>query len=161
MASFDVVSKINMAEVDNALNQTRKELDTRYDFKGTQTTLEKTDEGIVLKANSDGRVRAALEVLQGKLVKRAVPLKNARPGEVQPAGGGLSRLVVKLVQGIEMESAKRMAQSVKDTKLKVQASIQGDTVRVTGKIRDDLQSVMQMLRGADWGVEVQFTNFRD
>lgn len=163
MPSFDVVSEIDLQEVDNALHQARKEIEQRYDFKGTHTSVEKTDDGLVLKANSEGRVQAALDVLQGKLVKRGVSLRSVKPGPVAAAGGGLFRQVLALQQGIPQDKAREIIKFIKDTKMKVQGSIQGDAVRVTGKSRDELQACIQAIRGRAeaLGLELQFVNFRD
>ena len=161
MASFDVVSKVAMHEVDNALQQAQKEVGTRFDFRDTHTTIERTDEGIMLRANSEGRVEAAYGVLQEKLVRRKVSLKALDPQKMEPAAGGTYRQLVKLSQGINKDKAKYVVKFLKDTKLKVQAAIQGDTVRVTGKKRDDLQECIAALRGHDFGIELQYENFRD
>ncbi|MBI5514454.1 MAG: YajQ family cyclic di-GMP-binding protein [Deltaproteobacteria bacterium] len=161
MATFDVVSKINSAEVDNAVLQSQKELGTRYDFRDTGTSLERTADGLVLVSNSEGRLEAALEVLQGKLLKRGISLKCVDPQKPQPAARGTFRQLVKLKEGIDRDNARKVLELVKGSKLKVQASIHEDTVRVTGKNKDDLQAVMKLLRGEDFPIELQFTNFRD
>jgi cyclic-di-GMP-binding protein len=161
MPSFDVVSKVPWVEVDNALNQTKKEIAQRYDFKDTNTSLEKNDEGIVIVANSEGRVEAALDVLKGKFVKRSVSLKHIDPQKVQPAGGSTQRQVVKIKEGIDKDNARKIIDAIKAAKLKVQAAIHDDTVRVTGKNRDDLQATIKLLRGGDWPVELQYVNFRE
>jgi hypothetical protein len=161
MPSFDVVSKVPWAEVDNALNQTKKEIAQRYDFKDTNTSIEKNDEGIVIVANSEGRVEAALDVLKGKFVKRSVSLKHVDPQNVQPAGGNTQRQVVKIKEGIDKDNARKIIETIKGSKLKVQAAIHDDTVRVTGKHRDDLQAVIKLLRGTDFPVELQYQNFRE
>jgi uncharacterized protein YajQ (UPF0234 family) len=161
MPSFDVVSKVVMHEVDNALQQAQKEVLTRYDFRDTKTTIERNEEGITLRANSEGRVEAAYVVLQEKLVRRKVSLRAFEAGKIEPAGGGTYRQLVKLMQGISSEKAKEVVRYLKDTKLKTQAAIQGDAVRVSGKKRDDLQECIQALRQHDFGIELQFENFRD
>ena len=161
MPSFDVVSKVAMHEVENALQQAQKEVGTRYDFRDTKTTIERNDDGILLRANSEGRVEAALSVLQEKLVRRKVSLKALDVQKMEPAGGGTFRQLVKLSQGINKDKAKDVVKFLKDTKLKVQAAIQGDAVRVSGKKRDDLQECIQALRGHDFGIELQYENFRD
>jgi cyclic-di-GMP-binding protein len=161
MPSFDVVSKVAMHEVDNALQQAQKEVGTRYDFRDTNATIERTEEGIVLRANNQGRVEAAFGVLQEKLAKRKVSLKALDPQKIEPAASGTYRQLVKLSQGIDKERAKDVVKFLKDTKLKVQAAIQGDAVRVTGKKRDDLQECIQALRGHDFGIDLQYENFRD
>ncbi|HUB08711.1 MAG TPA: YajQ family cyclic di-GMP-binding protein [Myxococcales bacterium] len=163
MPSFDIFSKVDMQEVDNALNQATKEIAQRYDFKGTETSvaLGEDKKSIVVKANSDGRVLAAVEVLQGKLVKRGVPLKAVVFGKVEPIGGDMVRQVATLQQGIPVEKGRDIVKAIKDAKMKVQASIQGDQLRVSGKARDDLQACIQLVRGQDFGVDLQFGNFRD
>ncbi|MCC7540725.1 MAG: YajQ family cyclic di-GMP-binding protein [Deltaproteobacteria bacterium] len=161
MPSFDIVSKVQMNEVDNALHQAQKEIGQRFDFKDTGTELEKTAEGIVVRADSEGRVEAAIEVLKGKLVKRNVPLKNLEQGELSPGPKGSTKVLLKIIEGISVEKAREIVKHVKETKLKVQASIQDDQVRVTGKARDDLQSAIRALRAHDFGVELQYINFRE
>ena len=161
MPSFDIVSKLNQAELDNAILQTQKEVGQRYDFKDTGTNIEKTEEGVVIRSNSEGRVEAALDVLQSKAVKRGIALRQLEAQDVLPAGGNTFRQVIKLVEGIDREKARKIIDATKETKLKVQAGIHQDTVRVTGKHKDDLQSVLRVLRSQDFGLELQFNNFRD
>jgi uncharacterized protein YajQ (UPF0234 family) len=162
MPSFDVVSELNLMEVENAFNQARKEIGQRFDFKGTATDLERDrDGGIVVKASSDGRAEAALSVLMEKLAKRGVPLEGLDPQMVEPAAGGHVRQLVKLKKGLKQEDAKRIVALVKEKGLKVQAAIQGEAVRVSGKKRDDLQACMQAIREAALGVPIQFQNFRE
>ena len=162
MPSFDVVSELNMMELENAFNQARKEIAQRFDFKGTSTDLERDKEGnVVVRAGSDGRAEAALQVLMEKLGKRGVPLGGLDPQKIGPASGGTVRQLVKLKKGLGQEDAKRIVALVKETGAKVQASIQGEAVRVTGKKKDDLQACMQRIRGAALGIPLQFQNFRD
>jgi len=161
MPSFDVVSKVNMMEVDNALLQAQRELATRFDFRGTDTSLEKNADGIAAESNSESRLEAALDVLHTKLVKRAVSLKHLDPQKVIPGGRGMFRQLIKIKQGIDRDNARQIIDLIKEAKLKVQTSIQEDTVRVTGKHRDDLQSAIKLLRGAELPVELQYINFRD
>ena len=161
MPSFDVVSEIDRHEVDNALNQAKKEIAQRYDFKGTDSSIEKNQDGIVIQANSEGRVDAARDVLEGKIVRRKVSLKSLDPQKPAQAGGSMWRQLIKLKEGIGREKAKEIVKAVKDSKLKVQASIQGDGVRVSGKKRDDLQSAIALLKERDFDVPLQFINFRD
>lgn len=161
MPSFDIVSELNWAEVDNALNQTQKELAQRYDFRGTDAAVEKTEAGLVVRASEEDRVRAALDVLNEKLIRRKVSLKHFDAQDPEPGPKGSSKLLVKVQEGIERDKAREIVQMVKDSKLRVQASIVEDTVRVTGKKRDDLQSAIALVRGADLGVELQFKNFRE
>ena len=161
MPSFDVVSKLAMHEVDNAVQQASKEIGTRYDFRGTSAEVERTDEGIVLRANSESRLQAVYVVLQEKCAKRHVSLKSLDPQKAEPAASSTYRQIVKLKQGIEKEQAKEVVRVLKDSKLKVQAAIQGDSVRVSGKKKDDLQAAIAALRGHDFGVDLQYENFRD
>jgi len=160
MPSFDIVSKVQMNEVDNALLQAQKELGQRFDFKDTETSVEKVAEELVIKSGSEDRCKAAWKVLEDKLVKRKVSLKNVEAGEVQPAGKG-ARMNIKIKQGIEVEQAKDIVRRIKDSKIKVQASIQEQQVRVSGKNRDDLQAVIAMCRAAGLPIDLQFINFRD
>ena len=160
MPSFDVVSEVAMMEVENAFNQARKEIQQRYDFKGTGTDLERQADGAILvKANGEGRAEAALTVLMEKLSKRGVPLEGLDPQKVEPASGGHVKQLVKLRRGLKQEDAKKIAALVKESGLKVQASIQGEKVRISGKKRDDLQACIQRIRGAQLGIPLQFQNF--
>lgn len=161
MPSFDIVSEVANHEVENAVQQAQKEVATRFDFRGTESSIERTEEGIVLRGNTQGRVEAALVVLQEKLAKRKVSQRTLDPQPPEPAAKGHFRQLIKLKQGISKEKAKDVVQFLKEGKYKVQGSIQGDQVRVTGKKRDDLQEVIQALRSKDFEVDLQFTNFRD
>jgi uncharacterized protein YajQ (UPF0234 family) len=161
MPSFDVVSKLDQHEVDNARNQASKEIAQRFDFKGTNTSIEQTDEGIVIRSNSEGRLDAARDVLETKMIRRQVSLKSLDPQQPQQAGGNMWRQVIKLKECVSKEKAKEIVKAVKDTKTKVQASIQGDTVRVSGKKRDDLQETIALLKEKDFDLPLQFVNFRD
>lgn len=161
MPSFDIVSKLQWNEVDNALNQAQKEIAQRYDFKDTETVIEKTEDGIVLRSSSEDRLKAAWKVLEEKLVKRKVSLKFMDPQKIEPAGKGGARQLVKVKDGIETEQAREIVKRIKDSKLKVQASIQEQQVRVTGKNRDDLQQAIALVRAAGLPLELSFTNFRD
>ena len=162
MPSFDVVSDLDLMEVENAFNQARKEIGQRFDFKGTGTELERdAEQNVLLRASSEGRVEAALQVLMEKLAKRGVPLEGLDPQKVEPASGATVRQLVRLRRGLKSEDARRIAALVKESGLKVQAAIQGDAVRITGKKRDDLQACMQRIRGAGLGIPLMFKNFRD
>jgi cyclic-di-GMP-binding protein len=165
MPSFDVVSKINLAELDNAVNQTRKELATRYDFQGTHTDVElSADKALItLKASDEGKADTAYEILCGKLAKRGVSLKFVTRDPMEKATLNTVRQLIKLQQGIPTDKAKELIKLIKDARIKVQAAIQADQLRVTGKNRDDLQEAIALMRqNADKvGVELQFTNFRD
>ena len=161
MPSFDVVNKIDKAEVQNAFQQAIKELTQRYDFKGTETEIERTEDGFVIRSSTEGRIEAALEVLKEKLAKRKVSLKNLEPGKVEPGPKSSFKQTIKLKEGIEIEKGRKIVQDIKSAKLKVQAQIMDDQVRVTGKNRDDLQTVIQRLRALDVGLDLQFVNMRD
>lgn len=165
MPSFDVVSEINMQEVDNAVNQAIKEIQQRYDFKGSKSeiTLDKTKEkeAVTVLADDDYKHKAIIDIIQSKFIKRNLSLKSLDYGKVEQASGGMLRQVIKLKQGIPGEKAKEIVKVIKDTKMKVQASIQGDKVRVEGKKRDDLQEVIQLLKGKDFDLPLQFGNFRE
>jgi cyclic-di-GMP-binding protein len=161
MPSFDIVSKVQQNEVDNAFNQAEREITRRFDFKDTETELERTPEAITIRSGSDDRAKAALVVLQDKLVKRKVSLRFFDPGKPEKTSKGGARIVVKIKEGIEVEKARAIVQAIKDSKLKVQAGMQESQVRVTGKNRDDLQGAIQALRGRDFGIELQFVNMRD
>jgi|ERR1700687_244044 len=161
MPSFDVVSKVDPQEVDNALNQTRKEIGQRYDFKGTKTEIGYQDNEIEIVSDDDFKVKAVVDVLQSKLVRRGVSLKALVYGKIEPAAGGLAKQTITVQQGIETEKAREIVKLVKDTKLKVQSQIQGDQVRISGKKRDELQSVIQLLKAQDLSLPLQFINFRD
>jgi uncharacterized protein YajQ (UPF0234 family) len=162
-ASFDVTTGVDLQEVDNAVNQANKEIGQRYDFKGAAVTIEfKRAEGMVaLSADSDMRMRALFDVVQAKLIKRGVPVKNLDIGEVKPAGGDTLRRDITLKQVLDTETSKKVVAAIKEQKFKkVVASIQGEQVRVTAPSRDELQAVIQFLRSGDYGVELQFGNYR-
>ena len=161
MPSFDIVSKVPWNEVDNALNQAQKELAQRYDFKDTQTTIEKSDASITIRSTSEDRADAALEVLQEKLIKRKVGLKFFDVQDPTKTAKGGAQILVKVKEGIESEPARKIVAGIKDAKLKVQAQIQDAQVRVTGKNRDDLQKAMALVRGLEMDLELSFMNFRD
>ena len=161
-SSFDVVSEVDRQEVDNALNQAGKELSQRFDFKGTGAAVEWTgDLSVQVKANTDDRALAALEVFKDKLVKRKISLKAIDPSEPAPTGGGGTKIDIKIIQGIETEKARAIVKAIKDAKLKgVQAAIQGEQVRVSAKSRDLLQESIALLKEKDFGIPLQFTNYR-
>jgi hypothetical protein len=164
MPSFDVVSKVELAELDNAIQQSKKELESRYDFKGHKAEVERQpDNTILMKAASEERVDALRELVFAKLAKRGISLLNVEMGKLEAAGHQSYRQTLKIVQGIPVEKAKKLAAAVRDSKIKVQASIQGDSLRVSGKNRDDLQATMRLLRAQaePLAVEIQFDNFRD
>jgi cyclic-di-GMP-binding protein len=160
--SFDAVSKPNFQELDNAVNQTLKELATRFDFRGASFKVEIDSKAKELKLESDseGRLRAIVDVLKGKLIKRGLSLRCLDLKDPQPGGGGAWRQVAKLVDGVPMDKAKQAVASIKEHKFKVTAAIQGDSIRVSAKSKDELQAVMAHLRALDLGVDLQFTNFK-
>jgi uncharacterized protein YajQ (UPF0234 family) len=161
MPSFDIVSKVDPQEIDNALNQTRKEVGQRYDFKDSKTEIREDEKGFTIISDDDYKVKAVVDVLQSKLVRRGVSLKALEYGPIEPAAGGLAKQAITVQQGIDTEKGKQLVKILKDSKLKVQAQIQGEQVRVTGKKRDDLQQAIQLLRQQDVGLPLQFVNFRD
>ena len=150
-----------MQEVRNAVDQAAREIVNRYDFKGTDTKINLSEEGISLESAAEGRLEAAIDVLKGRLVKRNVSLKSIEGGEIKPAAGGRSQALFTLSQGIPQDAAKELAKVVRDAKLKVQVQIQGDQLRVQGKKRDDLQTAIQMLKELDYRLPLQYVNFRD
>ena len=160
--SFDIVSKVDMQEVDNALNQARKEIIQRYDFKGSKTSIEIKEKEleITVVSDDDFKLKAVIDIMQNKFIKRNVPLKALSYGAIEPAAGGTVRQVIKLQNGIEKESAKLIVKMIKDTKLKVQAQIMEDQVRISGKSKDDLQAAMNTVRNADLSFATQFVNYR-
>lgn len=163
-SSFDVTSTIDFQEVDNALNQSRKEVSQRYDFKGSKSeiTLNEKDKTLTLLADDEMKMNALWEIVQTRLVRRGVPVKNFKPPEKsEPAAGGLVRRVIAIQQGIPIEAAREIVKFIKDRKLrKVQAAIQADQVRVSSLSKDDLQETMRALREHDFGVALQFGNYR-
>jgi hypothetical protein len=161
-SSFDVVSKPNMQELDNAINQTLKELATRFDFRGVpfKVELDSKAKELKLESDSEGRLTSIFDVLQGKLIKRGLSLRCVDLQDAKPGGAGVWRQSAKLVDGIPMEKAKQAVASIKEKKFKVTASIQGDSVRVSSKSKDDLQAVMAHLKAMDLELDLQFTNFK-
>ncbi|HEY7337037.1 MAG TPA: YajQ family cyclic di-GMP-binding protein [Bryobacteraceae bacterium] len=160
--SFDVVSKIELPEVSNAVQQAIKEIQQRYDLKNSHSSIElnEKDHKVLLQSQDEFKLKAVIEILEQKLVKRKVPLKGLDYGTIVPAAGSTVRQEISLQQGIPIEKAREIVRIIKDSKKKVQASIQGDFVRVAGKDRDTLQDVIQLLRGTDFGIDMQFTNYR-
>jgi len=161
MASFDVVCRVDLQEVDNAINQTLREIGQRFDFKGTKTEVRREENAIHLHSADDFKVRALGDILREKLARRQVPLKALQVGPIEPGPAGTAKQKLDLQQGIPIEKARDIVKLVKDMKTKVQVAIQGDQVRVSGKKKDDLQAVVQRLRAEELGVAMQFVNFRD
>ena len=158
--SFDIVSQIDLAEVNNALNQTVKEVRQRFDFKGSHADVVLEKHELVLSAEDETKLKNMNDILQQKLVRRGVPLKALDYGKIEPAAGSTVRQRVAIQEGIPQEKAKEVVRFIKDSKAKVQASIQGDVVRVTGKDRDTLQDIIAKLKEKDFGIHMSFTNYR-
>jgi hypothetical protein len=158
--SFDVVSKIDMQEVSNAIQQALKEIHQRFDFKGSKSSIELKEDKIILISDDEFKLKAVIDILEQKLVKRGVPLKGLSFGKVEPAAQSNVRQEITLQQGISADKAREIVKAIKETKLKVQSAIQGDFVRISGKDRDTLQAVIAHLRSLDFGIDMQFTNYR-
>jgi len=158
--SFDIVCKVDMQEVANALDQARREIETRYDLKGAKNEVLQEKQDITVTSADDMKLKAVVDILQSKLHKRGVPLKALTYGDVQDAAGGAKRQKITLQQGIPIDKAKEIVRLVKDSKIKVQASINEDKVRIAGKNRDDLQKVIAMVKEKDLGIALQFDNYR-
>lgn len=158
--SFDIVSKIDMAEVKNAVSQALKEIGQRFDFKGSKSNITQEKNDLVIISDDEYKLKSVIDILQTKLVKRGVPIKNLSYGKVEAALSGTVRQRLTLQQGIPTDKAKEIVRTIKDSKIRVQASIQAEQVRVSGKSRDDLQAVMGLLKGKDFGIELQFDNYR-
>lgn len=161
MPSFDIVSEINMQEMDNAINQVKKEVATRYDFKGSNASIDLADDGIIVVGDSDARINTITEILRARMVKRKLDPKCLEYGDVEDASGSNKRQQIGIKQGVSSELARKIVKRIKQEKMKVQAAIQGEQVRVTGKKRDDLQAVMTLVRGLDADRPLLFNNFRD
>lgn len=158
--SFDIVSKLDMQELSNAVDQAMREIGTRFDFKGSKSNIAIEKDELVVISDDDYKLKAVLDVLLSKMAKRGVPVKNLEYGKVEPAAQGTVRQRIKLKQGIDQENAKKINTLIRDTKLKVKSQIMGDQIRVSGKSRDDLQKVIQTLKAADLPIELQFVNYR-
>src|SRR5215470_5458802 len=160
--SFDIVSKVDLQEVSNAIQNALKEIHTRFDLKDSKSNIQvEGKDAIILTSQDEYKLKAVNDILQGKLVKRGVPIKALTYSAVEPAAGSTARQRITLQQGIPIEKAREIVKVIKDSKKKVQASIQGDTVRVSGKDRDTLQEIIALLRGRDFGIDMQFTNYRN
>jgi len=161
MPTFDVVSQVNLQEVRNAVDQAMRELVNRYDFKGTETSVALNDDGIVLESSTEERLKAAVDVLKEKLIRRKVSLKSLSGGEPTEVGGGRSRSLFTLNTGLDTDSAREISKHIRGLGMKVQAQINGDFVRVTGKKRDDLQAIIAEVKELDFRLPLQYVNFRD
>jgi len=160
--SFDIVSEVNLQEVDNAVNQARKELAQRYDFKGSRSSIElnQKEKELTLTSDDEFKLKSVIDVLQNKLIRRSVPLKALEYGKVEPAANSTVRQVIRLRVGIDKDNARLIVKMIKEMKLKVQAQIMDDQIRISGKDKDDLQAVIAMVRNADLAFATQFTNYR-
>ena len=160
--SYDVVSKVDLQEVSNAVQQAGKEIATRFDFRGSKSKVELNEKELelVLLSDDEGKLKSVVDILETKLVRRGVAIKSLDYGKIEPAAGGTVRQVAAIQQGIPSEKAKEIVKAIKDRKLKVQAAIQGDQVRVSGRNKDDLQESIALLKGGDFGLPLQFTNYR-
>jgi hypothetical protein len=159
-ASFDIVSQVNFQEVANALMQAEKEIEQRFDFKNSKSSLKLEGEKIILVSDDEFKLRNVVDILESKLVKRQVSLRALEYGKIQPAAGDTVRQEVKLINGLAQDKAKQIMKVLRDSKIKVTSSIQGDQIRVAGKNKDDLQAVIALLKNEDFGVELQFINYR-
>ncbi|TBL77798.1 YajQ family cyclic di-GMP-binding protein [Paenibacillus thalictri] len=158
--SFDIVSKMDMQELDNAINQALKEIATRFDFKGSKSSITVEKDEVVLVSDDEFKLQNVIDILHSKMAKRGIPLKNLDYGKVEPAASTTVKQKMKLKQGVDQDNAKKINILIRDSKLKVKSQVQGDQIRVTGKSKDDLQQVMQLLRKADLPLDLQFINFR-
>ncbi|WP_342435844.1 YajQ family cyclic di-GMP-binding protein [Paenibacillus sp. FSL L8-0436] len=159
-SSFDIVSKMDMQELTNAVHQTEKEIDNRFDFKNSKSSLKLEKDALIIASEDEYKLGAVIDILQSKMVKRGITLKNLDFGKVEPASLGTVRQRLGLKQGIDQENAKKINILIRDSKLKVKSQIQGDQIRVTGKSRDDLQQIIQILRKADLPLDLQFNNLK-
>ncbi|MDH6369102.1 YajQ family cyclic di-GMP-binding protein [Paenibacillus sp. VTT E-133280] len=159
-SSFDIVSKMDMQELTNAIHQTEKEIDNRFDFKNSKSSLKLEKDALIIASEDEYKLNAVIDILQSKMVKRGITLKNLDFGKVEPASLGSVRQRLGLKQGIDQENAKKINILIRDSKLKVKSQIQGDQIRVTGKNRDDLQQIIQILRKADLPLDLQFMNMK-
>lgn len=158
--SFDIVSKVDLQELSNAVVQAEKEIATRFDFKGSKTQITLDKDELTILSDDDFKLNSVIDILLGKMVKRNVPTKNLDYGKIEGASGGAVRQKIRIRQGIEQDISKKINTIIKDSKLKVKSQIQGDQLRVTGKSKDDLQAVMHLLKNAKLELDLQFTNFR-
>ncbi|MDR0270008.1 YajQ family cyclic di-GMP-binding protein [Paenibacillus sp.] len=158
--SFDIVSKFDLQEMNNAINQAEREIETRFDFKGSKSSLKLEKDALIIVSDDEYKLKSVIDILQTKMIKRGLSLKNVDYGKIEPASMGAVRQRIGLKQGIDQENAKKINVLIRDSKLKVKSQIQGDQIRVTGKSKDDLQGIMQLLRKADLQLDLQFTNFK-
>ncbi|AIQ64383.1 putative nucleotide-binding protein [compost metagenome] len=159
-SSFDIVSKMDIQELTNAIHQTEKEIQNRFDFKGTKSNLKLEKDALIIVSDDEYKLNAVIDILQSKMVKRGITLKNLDFGKIEPAALGTVRQRLGLKQGIDQENAKKINVLIRDSKLKVKSQIQGDQIRVTGKSRDDLQQIIKLLNNADLPLDLQYTNMK-
>lgn len=159
-SSFDIVSSIDMQELNNAINQALKEIENRFDFKGSKSSIALEKNELVIVSDDEYKLQSVIDILQSKMVRRGISLKNLQYGKIEPAASSTVRQRISLKQGIDQENAKKINILIRDSKLKVKSQIQGDQIRVSGKSKDDLQKVIQLLKQADLPLELQFVNFR-
>lgn len=160
MPSFDVVSEVDMHELHNAVDQTNREIDTRYDFKGSSARVEQNEAELVVSGDSEFQINQILDILHQRISKRGIDIACLEPGKIEE-GTGKARLAITVRQGIDQDQARKLTRLIKDSKIKVQAAVQGEKLRVTGKKRDDLQAIIALLKQAEIGLPLQFNNFRD
>jgi uncharacterized protein YajQ (UPF0234 family) len=159
-SSFDIVSRVDEQEIDNAVNQAMREIETRFDFKGSKSSIEVDKDGMLIASDDEFKLKNVVDILEGKLIKRGISTKSLDFSKIEPASGGTVRQRVKIRQGVDQDNARKINVIIRDSKLKVKSQIQGDQIRVTGKSRDDLQQVMQLLRQANLPLDLQFVNYR-
>jgi len=159
-SSFDIVSKVDLQELSNAIQQAEREIETRFDFKGSKSSIKLEKEELVVASDDEFKLTNVLDILLSKMVKRGVPIKNLDYGKIEPASGSTVRQKIKLKTGLDQENSKKINIMIRDSKLKVKTQVQGDQIRVTAKSRDDLQAVIQMLRAADLTIDLQFANYK-
>lgn len=159
-ASFDIVSKVDLQEVDNAVNQTKKEIDQRFDFRGSKSEVKAEENEVKILADDDYKLKSIIDILQSKLFKRGISIKNMDYGKIEDASGGMVRQTITIKQGIDTELAKQIIKDIKGSKIKVQAQIMDDQVRISGKNRDDLQATIQFVKEQDYNLDLQFVNYR-
>lgn len=158
--SFDIVSKLDMQELNNAITQALREIETRFDFKGSKSDIKLEKDKLIVQSDDEYKLNSVLDILQSKMVKRGVSIKSLDYGKLEPASGGTVRQSIGIKQGVDQENAKKINILIRDSKLKVKSQIQGDQIRVSGKAKDDLQAVMQLIKQADLPLDLQFVNLR-
>lgn len=158
--SFDIVSRVDTQELSNAINQAMREIENRYDFKGSKSEIRQEDTEVIIISDDDFKLKSVIDILQSRMVKRGISLKNLEYGKIEPASGGTVRQVITVKQGIDKDAAKKINTLIRDSKLKVKSQVQGDQIRVSGKSKDDLQKVIALCKEADFPIDLQFVNYR-